>query len=141
MKLKVLVPALPSVSVTSVTVRFGVTAAVVGVSEEIVDGEAVVGAGRVDVEPADPEGRAVGDGEAGDVERQGGAVRGQIAVQGAGRAGRDRGVEIELVDVGPGAGGEAGRVEADLEVELVGDGAVDAAEPPLLADIGDQRAR
>src|SRR5256885_1909221 len=85
---------------------------------EIVDGEAVVGVVRIVVDPADPEGRVDGNVEVGDDRGEGGVVRGRIAVARAGRAGRVGGREIERGDRGPGAGAEAGRVEAVLEAQL-----------------------
>ena len=101
---------------------------------EVVDGEAVVGAGRVEVVPANPERLARRDRESRDRRGNRAAVRGRVAVERARRR-EVRGREIEGVGIGPGACREVCRVEAVLEVEPVG--AAGRAEAPFLTGVRD----
>src|SRR5262245_31118225 len=64
-------------------------------------------------------------------------VRRRVAVQRAGRGGGARAGEVEIVVIEPGAGGQADRVGAELEIQPVG--APGGTEPPLLASIADRQ--
>ena len=106
---------------------------------EVVDGQAIVGARCVEVEPPNPERGAVRDVEARDRERDAATVWRDVADQRAHAAGRDRRREIQAVVVGPRAGGEGRRVVAELKVEAVGPSG--CAEAPHLARVGDGHGR
>ena len=99
---------------------------------EVVDREAVVAAGHVDVGPADPERRTVRDRQRRDGRNEVGAVPRRVAVLGADRR-RVGGHEVERRDVGPRAGHEVGGVRAVFEVDLVG--TPRGAEAPFLAEV------
>src|SRR5690606_1528725 len=101
---------------------------------KIVHGQAVVGAGGVEVGPAEAEAAAVGDGKAGDLAGHGGAVGGVVAVLGAGGGGVGR-IEVQRIHVHPAAVGQAGGIEAVLEVEGVD--TAGRAQAPLFAGVGD----
>ena len=73
------------------------------------------------------------------VDREAGAVRGDVADQRAHAPGRDRRREIQAVVVGPCAGGEGRRVGAELKVEAVDPSG--RAEAPHLARVGDGHGR
>ena len=106
---------------------------------EIVDGEPVIGTGGIEVIPANEECGARSDVEAGDGDgRDHRAIGGGVAVQcgsGGGRA--DGAVEVQRIDVGPGARGKCRGVSGVLEVETIGAGCGGVADSPLFAGVGD----
>src|SRR4051794_14739580 len=104
---------------------------------EVVDGQPIVGAAGIKVDPANPDRRAVGQVETGEGTGAAGAVGRGVTVEGSDCGGNDRTGEVGGVRIHPRARGNAGRVEAVLEVDLVRYGAAARSEAPLFADVRD----
>src|SRR5262249_59833812 len=105
---------------------------------EIVNGQAVIGAGSVEIEPPNEKRRAIGDAQPRDRKTDRGAIGGRVSIERSGRAGGDRAGKIELIDIRPGSGRKTGSICAVLEINPVG--APRRSQSPLLAGVTDLEA-